>query len=401
MAHWLEGKTDNATEVDAKDEILEPDGPEIAWKLIAQCYYEKAAQLPDGVFYYLGTNGNTAKYRNPYDSFLVDATSSQLKGSSQISSFIGLEHPVTYCMTKSDENAHFTIYLRDKYVNPHHYALRNYNNGAKYWITGWNLEGSINGTDWTTLDEQRRNDELKGNGKICVFEIESDGDLGFNYFRIRIADKMNDQSSWCLGISGFELYGDLYDAYPIPDGFEQVHELKYDGIDSAAENGLFYLLGTNGFTEDYKNPYKRCLIDVVSSPLKGGCQISSFIGLQHDVDYAITKHRKNAFVDIDLKENYLIPTHYVLRNYKNGDHFWITAWNLEGSNDGESWTVLDEQRRNNQLRGTGTICSFELKGKHEAFSRFRIILKDVNNNQNAWELSLSGMEFYGFLVRST
>ena len=187
---------------------------------------------------------------------------------------------------------------------------------------------------------------------------------------------------------GTELYGDLYDAFPIPDGFEQVHELKYEDTGTAAESGLFYLLGTNGFTEDYKNPYKRCLIDAASSPLKGGCQISSFVGLQHDVDYAITKHAVNAFVAIDLKENHLIPTQYVLRNYLNGDHFWITGWNLEGSNDGASWTVLDKQRRNNQLRGKGTVCCFEIKGKHGAFSRFRVILKDVNNNQSAWELSL-------------
>ena len=255
--------------------------------------------------------------------------------------------------------------------------MRNYSNGDGYWITGWNLEGKNDSDckEWRVIDAQKRSDDLKGKGKIAVFAIKHmKKDQYFNQLRIRITDTMNDQSSWQLALSGFEVYGCLYDAYPIPNGFDCVYTCKYDKKATQKENdenGLFYVLGTNFTKETYTNPYKKCVIDAKSSKLKSSCQISSYIGMQHDVAYCITVRNKQSFVEIDLKDEYLIATDYTLRNYINGDYYWITGWNLEGSNDGKQWNVIDEKRRNNELRGKGKVCHFQIKQKPLCFRIFR------------------------------
>ena len=48
------------------------------------------------------------------------------------------------------------MYLRNKYLIPTHYALRNYSNGHIWYIQGWNLEGKCNNNDkWEIIDEKR------------------------------------------------------------------------------------------------------------------------------------------------------------------------------------------------------------------------------------------------------
>ena len=151
--------------------------------------------------------------------------------------------------------------------------------------------------------------------------------------------------------------------------------------------------------EKYTNPYKKCVIDAKSSKLKGSCQISSYIGMQHDEAYCITVHNKQSFVEVDLEDKYLIATDYTLRNYTNGDYYWITGWNLEGSNDGKQWNVIDEKKRCNELRGKGKVCHFEIKQKPLCFRIFRIRTTETLNDQKSWQLCLSGFELYGFLLQ--
>ena len=223
----------------------------VMYKFIANLRFDKKKLIQNGLFYNLGTQNNTQQYQHPYTSCIIDAHSSTLNGSCQISSFIGLSYKVTYCITKSNEQSQVVIDLKDKHVVPTHYALRNYSNGDGYWITGWNLEGK-NDSDckaWRVIDAQKRSDDLKGKGKIAVFTIKNMKQVRyFNQLRIRITDTMNDQSSWQLALSGFEVYGCLYDAYPIPNGFGCVYTCKYDKKATQKENdenGLFYVLGTN------------------------------------------------------------------------------------------------------------------------------------------------------------
>eukprot|EP01083_Nonionella_stella_P168297 567797_1 len=81
-------------------------------------------------------------------------------------------------------------------------------------------------------------------------------------------------------------------------------------------NGLFNYLNTTYPALDTK-PF-----DVDSSPLKGSCKATQFIGLDHAVCYCITQAkecRSDNYFAVHLKNHYLMPSHYALRNYSNGD----------------------------------------------------------------------------------
>eukprot|EP01084_Bolivina_argentea_P000790 1451_1 len=121
--------------------------------------------VENGLFSFLGSD-DLSIFTNPVDSGIVNVECSPLKSGGLPSMFISLKHESAYCITyaKSKENPpYFTVNTKDKYIIPTHYSLKNYSNGASWWIKGWSLEGSNdNGITWNTFDLIKGSDDLKG-----------------------------------------------------------------------------------------------------------------------------------------------------------------------------------------------------------------------------------------------
>eukprot|EP01083_Nonionella_stella_P209886 760377_1 len=324
---------------------------------IVDLKYDESNKKESGLIYYLGTHVENAQNTSPVhiaynesnitnglfhylnttypalDTKPFDVHSSALKGSCQATQFIGLDHAVCYCITQAKEcrsDNYFAVHLKNHCLMPSHYALRNYSNGDRWWLTGWNLEAfNVETQKWDVLHNARDNHDLKGRGKIATFEIKLTEPHYYNQFRIVLAS--NNARGYELPASGFELYGTILSTKNgMINFFKTTHcHLANDMIDikcnkSNITNGLFNYLNTTYPALDTK-PF-----DVDSSPLKGSCKATQFIGLDHAVCYCITQAkecRSDNYFAVHLKNHCLMPSHYALRNYSNGDRWWLTGWN--------------------------------------------------------------------------
>ena len=89
-------------------------------------------------------------------------------------------------------------------------------------------------------------------------------------------------------------------------------------------------------------------------------------------------------------------THYRIRSV----HFetgWahLKQWVIEGSDDGNNYTVIDKRTDDNHLNGNGNEFTFECNNDtKQSFSYFRLRMNG-NNHRNNLGLGIRRIEFYG------
>lgn len=98
---------------------------------------------------------------------------------------------------------------------------------------------------------------------------------------------------------------------------------------------------------------------------------------------------------VDLGEGrVLAPSHYCLRSHCHTNHK-LRTWELQGSDDGENWTVL---RRHDNDRALGneanSTASWPLDTAGQEFRHFRIQQKNENSTGQHF-LTCGGIELYG------
>ena len=78
---------------------------------------------------------------------------------------------------------------------------------------------------------------------------------------------------------------------------------------------------------------------------------------------------------------------------KNNDH--MKTWKLMGSNDGESWEVIDEQKDVDELNGPLATKTFRVKNG----GRFQILKlwQHEKNHRGNWNICLQHIDFFGTL----
>eukprot|EP01084_Bolivina_argentea_P251850 422561_1 len=151
-----------------------------------------------GLFHYFSSKDDTA----------FSIGTSDNRNNKETSEIVGLSQKISTYSVEANDNkeAYIVVDLKNNFLTPVGYSLRNNANGDGEWMKGWKLEGSVNhGRDWQhVIDEQTDNDELKGNGTVKCFDIEQTETI-FNAFRLSVNQQTN-CGDWNLKLSGFELY---------------------------------------------------------------------------------------------------------------------------------------------------------------------------------------------------
>jgi hypothetical protein len=120
-------------------------------------------------------------------------------------------------------------------------------------------------------------------------------------------------------------------------------------------------------------------------------------------DYRIPRNvlalgRHSRFLSRDEPDQWLVwdfgrlcvfPTDYAIES------MCLKSWIVEGSLDGESWTEMDRQTRNQDFRGAWNRQAFRMANPLE--SRFIRLTQTEAGWENKHELSLSCCEFFGIL----
>jgi hypothetical protein len=99
----------------------------------------------------------------------------------------------------------------------------------------------------------------------------------------------------------------------------------------------------------------------------------------------------------DFRDRTVRATHYAIRSdYTGPNRNDLKEWVVEGSLDGEGWTLLDERRNNSELHGQGVRRRFAI-GLAVEVRMFRLRQTGLNHCARH-ALILSAMEIFGDLI---
>jgi hypothetical protein len=93
---------------------------------------------------------------------------------------------------------------------------------------------------------------------------------------------------------------------------------------------------------------------------------------------------------------FMIPSHYSERAHSK--NWFLRSWILEGSIDGSSWILLDEQKYSSTMNSTHPIGTFAVG--HSVEYRFIRICQTGKNARGSDWLILFGFEVFGQFLTS-
>lgn len=111
---------------------------------------------------------------------------------------------------------------------------------------------------------------------------------------------------------------------------------------------------------------------------------------------------ENIYVCFDFKDRRIQLTNYSIKSNKDGYNcFNLKSWIVEVSNDGESWTNVDEHQNDSALNESNAIVTFNIK-KLNSFYRF-VRLRQTGISWNSicgYYIVLNQFEIFGKLRKS-
>jgi hypothetical protein len=113
-------------------------------------------------------------------------------------------------------------------------------------------------------------------------------------------------------------------------------------------------------------------------------------------DFWYSNNTPNSWISFDFKDKSVFLQHYTLKSAGFGHHYF-TQWEIEGSNDGNTWESLDS-RNTRDLCGNYVVKTYECsKSKPEEFFRFIRMRQTDKSSNNCDYFMLSEIEFFGTL----
>ena len=163
-----------------------------------------------GVLHFIATDGGTCVYSNPHDSTRVVASMSYIGNNhGDPRKFVqGASHDGQHNYTDNQAGSWMAVDLKHQLI-PSHYCLRSDANSHK--LRHWRLEGSNDGSSWTTLREHSDDTALAGGAFSVADWPLPDVATAYRHFRI-YQTGTNSAGNDRLMCAGIELYGVLLSA---------------------------------------------------------------------------------------------------------------------------------------------------------------------------------------------
>eukprot|EP00927_Polykrikos_kofoidii_P039990 TRINITY_DN3426_c0_g1_i5.p1 TRINITY_DN3426_c0_g1~~TRINITY_DN3426_c0_g1_i5.p1 ORF type:complete len:1325 (+),score=170.48 TRINITY_DN3426_c0_g1_i5:106-4080(+) len=368
----------------------------------------------NGLFFWLGTKGGTTTYTNPHTLKAVHCEMSSHGGGSNNNLEAIVSNGTNSCYTKDVADSWVSVDIGTRLFVPTCYVIRSCHTAATSQpLRNWELQGSVDKNKWTTLKRHVNDQSIKVSvpGNCAVWHLEPELPAS-RYFRIYQFDTNGAGKHYCA-LGGMEFYGHFEGAKPTSLVASSPGKMSsgvgkrfvFSGsLPSADEpfdcGGLFYWLGTKQGTSEYENPHN--LKAVV-------CEVSSHGGGSNNHLEAIVSHATNSFYTGNTENSWLLvdigadlsfsPSCYCMRTC----HTAATTqpprnWELQGSNDKVTWTVLKRHTDDQSLayKKPGDVAVWELGGGLPACRYFKIYQFGQNGDGKHY-LAIGGMELYGLL----
>jgi len=173
-----------------------------------------------GVFYYVGTDGYKDHWENPALKCYVTVTCSSLeKGSIEDVVITYRDVAPSDCWTSDIPSSWIAVNLGPKRsLIPKYYTLRHGGSSRADSLRNWTLQASNDAKNWDVLRRHVGDISLNGVYASCSWPIEGVR-KAYRHFRVLQTGKNSSNHNF-LSLSGFELYGSLYETKnDIKDGY--------------------------------------------------------------------------------------------------------------------------------------------------------------------------------------
>ena len=114
-------------------------------------------------------------------------------------------------------------------------------------------------------------------------------------------------------------------------------------------------------------------------------------------NYFQTQNSENSWLCFDFKDHRVFLTNYTIMSYKTDKENHPKKWSIEGSNDGQNWTVIDEEEECRFLNGASRVYTFSIPNENQQDFRFIRIIQTGENWAGHHHLLFDSIEFYGVL----
>lgn len=115
----------------------------------------------------------------------------------------------SFFQSYNNPNSWLCFDLQNRYVIPNYYSIRSHSYGQNcVHPKSWAIEGSLDGSNWDIINEQKNCSYLNGSSLVHSFPIQNENNKKFRCIRIR-----QTSTNWCgdddLMIGWFELFGKI------------------------------------------------------------------------------------------------------------------------------------------------------------------------------------------------
>lgn len=156
----------------------------------------------------------------------------------------------------------------------------------------------------------------------------------------------------------------------------------------------------NELTKKYQGNINNIGVISISGRSIGLGPISSLVDFKYGGDSYSSTNKKNSSICFDFKDHLISVSSYSIKgtNFNN----YLKSWNLEGSNDQNSWITLDSHSNDSSLLSFNVIKTFHIQNPNNREKRFRFIriLSTGPDGSGSNNLTITNIEFYGKYYKS-
>jgi hypothetical protein len=139
---------------------------------------------------------------NVHDQGIVDVSASSVNGNYPARNAVDLGQQ-NYFHSENQPNQWLRYDFKDRRIRLTDYSIAAHT--SDWFLRSWVVEGSEDGSTWTTLDERQNNNDANSSHPIATFRVERSKELEWRFIRLRQTGKCNNYD--CLILFGFEVFG--------------------------------------------------------------------------------------------------------------------------------------------------------------------------------------------------
>ena len=146
------------------------------------------------------------------------------------------------------------------------------------------------------------------------------------------------------------------------------------------------------------NVHKMGVVNITGSSVWGGWHAHFAADLGDETSCFQSNNERDSWICYDFKNNRVRPIGYSIRSYDEGrGHCHPKSWDIECSNDGTSWQVLNRIVKASSLNGRRLCWNYSVTDSKTFFRFFRLRQTGKNHNGNH-RLALCALEIFGGLA---